>query len=74
MGKPYNMRNEAEILRATSLVIEGLSYQVAAEVMGKTAEQVEGKVKAGLRRIGMSLLEARRDKDRALYLLKQRNP
>jgi len=73
MGKPNTMRNEAEILRATSLAIEGLSYQAAAEVMEKTAEQVEGKVKVGLRRIGMSLLEARRDKDVALQLLKQRN-
>ena len=71
MGKPYDKRADADILRATSWAIDGMSYQAIAEAMGKTSEQVEGKVKAGLRRISMNLSDARRDKEAALQLLRQ---
>lgn len=69
MGK-YEKRTRAAILQATSLVIEGMSYQATAEIMGITAKQVEGKLKVGLRLIGMSLIEARGDRDTALQLLR----
>jgi hypothetical protein len=71
MGKPYDKRTDADILRVTSMAIEGLSYQAIARVVEKTSEQVEGKVKVGLRRIGMGLREARADKEAALNLLRQ---
>lgn len=73
MGKPYNKRADADILRATSWAIDGMSYQAIAKAMKKTPEQVEGKVKAGLRRIGMNLSDARRDKEVVLQLLRQSN-
>lgn len=73
MGNPYDKRTDAEIIRVTSMAIEGLSYQAIAKAIEKTPEHVKGKVKAGLRRIGMDLHETRNDKEAALNLLKQSN-
>jgi hypothetical protein len=71
MGKPYDKRDNADIVRATSWAIDGMSYQAIAKAMGKTPEQIEGKVKAGLRRISMSLSDARKDKENAITILRQ---
>lgn len=71
MGKPYDKRVNVDIIRATTMVIEGMSYQAIADVMGKSTEQIQGKVKCGLRRIGMNLDEARRDVRIACELLKE---
>jgi DNA-directed RNA polymerase specialized sigma24 family protein len=73
MGNLYDKRTDAEIMRVTYLAIEGLSYQAIAKAIEKTPGHVKGKVKAGLRRIGMGLYEARNDKEAALNLLKQSN-
>ena len=42
MGKPYDKRENADIVRATSWAIDGMSYQAIAKAMGKTPEQIEG--------------------------------